>query len=75
MSMASPTSPIPERKASAVTIEEIERGRRHLVQAALVFDAIEDEDEAADWRVAFKLLRETARELGNLNVLDYAGIG
>ena len=68
-------SPIPERRASQITLDEIELGRRKLVQAALVFDAIEDGDEEADWRNAFELLRAAARALGNLSILDHAGIG
>lgn len=72
--MTSATRPKPERRASQVTLDEIELARYKLAEAALIFDGIEDgEDE--DWRQAFELLRVAARALGNVNVLDHFGIG
>ena len=73
--MSSPTRPEPERKAASVTLDEIELARSKVVDAALIFDAIEDGDEEVDWREGFGLLREAAQALGNLNTLDYMGIG
>ena len=73
--MTSGPSPVPERKTSAITLDEIETARRKLIEAALVFDAIEDGDEEVDWREGFELLRDTAQALGILNTFDHAGIG
>jgi hypothetical protein len=49
--------------------------RTKVVAAALIFDAIEDGDGVVDWREGFGLLRDAAQALGNLNTLDYMGIG
>ena len=73
--MAAATSGVPERKSSTVTIDEIESARKKLVEAALVFDAIEDGDAEVDWREGFALLRDAAHALGVLNTFDHAGIG
>ncbi len=73
--MAAATSGVPERKSSTVTIDEIESARKKLVEAALVFDAIEDGDEEVNWREGFGLLRDAAQALGNLNTLKHLGIG
>ena len=73
--MASGTSGVPERKSSAVTIDEIETARHKLIEVALAFDAIKDGDEEVDWREGFALLRDAAEALGVLNTFDYAGIG
>ena len=40
--MTSGTNPEPERKTSAITLDEIETARSKLIGAALVFDAMED---------------------------------
>ena len=68
-------SPVPERKPSAITLDEITTARRKLIEAALVFDAIEDGDDEVDWREGFELLRDAAQALGVLNTFDHAGIG
>ena len=73
--MATATSGVPERKTSSVTLDEIELARTKVVAAALIFDAIEDGDGVVDWREGFGLLRDAAQALGNLNTLDYMGIG
>ena len=58
--MMAGTGPEPERKSSAITIDEIETARRKLIEAALVFDAIEDGSDEVDWREGFGLLRDAA---------------
>ena len=73
--MQSGISGEPERRTSGITLDEIDTARGKLIEAALVFDAIEDGDKEVDWREGFELLRDAAQALGVLNTFDYAGIG
>ena len=65
--------PGPERRASEISQSEIELARAAIAEAAVEFDGIED-GESGDWRRGFEALREAAKHLGNLDVLDYLGI-